>query len=59
MVGVDGACSTYGRVNERKPIFFNIFGTHETAENNSISDLLDKTLWETATGRLRKETEIL
>ena len=57
---MDGACSAYGTVSERKATFFlNIFGIHETAENNFNSELLDKTLWETATRKLQKETEIL
>jgi hypothetical protein len=59
MVGMDGACGAYVRVSERKAIFFNIVGIHEISENNFNAELLDKTLWETATGKLQKETEIL
>jgi hypothetical protein len=58
MAGVDGACSAYGRVSERKVNFFNIFGIHETAKYNFNSELLDKTLWETVTRKLQKKTEI-
>ena len=56
---MDGACGAYVRVSERKAIFFNIVGIHEISENNFNAELLDKTLWETATGKLQKETEIL
>jgi len=43
---------------KEKP-FLNIFGIHETAENNFNPELLGKTLWEKATRKLRKKPEIL
>jgi hypothetical protein len=43
---------------KEKPVL-NIFGIHETAENNFNPELLGKTLWEKATRKLRKKPEIL